>query len=57
MLIVLGRAAYFAGDLQGCLEKNYTHGSVNLALTVNPANRQATLNVTVFDDHSQRHGA
>jgi len=49
VLIALGRAAYFAGDLQGCLEKNYTHGSVNLALTVNPANRQATLNVTVFD--------
>lgn len=29
------------------IKKNYTHGSTNLALTVNPANRQANLNVTV----------
>lgn len=34
----------------GLVEKNYTHGPVNLALTVNPANRQATLEVTVFGD-------
>ena len=32
------------------IEKNYTHGPVNLALTVNPGNRQATLEVTVFED-------
>jgi hypothetical protein len=32
------------------IEENYTHGPVNLALTVNPANRQATLKVKVFDD-------
>ncbi|MDQ3760852.1 MAG: hypothetical protein M3460_03900 [Actinomycetota bacterium] len=32
------------------IEKNYTHGSVNLALTVNLANRQATLKVAVFGD-------
>jgi hypothetical protein len=32
------------------IERNYTHGPVNLALTVNPANRQATLEVTVFGD-------
>ena len=30
------------------IEKNYTHGPVNLALTVNPTNRQATLEVEVF---------
>ncbi len=32
------------------IEKNYTRGEVNLALTVHPANRQATLNVVVFGD-------
>ncbi|MGH3901711.1 MAG: hypothetical protein ACRDTA_26345 [Pseudonocardiaceae bacterium] len=32
------------------IEKNYTHGPVNLALTVHPANRQATLEVTVVGD-------
>jgi len=32
------------------IEKNYIHGPVNLALTVNPANRQATLEVTAFGD-------
>jgi hypothetical protein len=32
------------------IEKNYTHGPVNLALTVNPANRQATLEVEVFGE-------
>lgn len=34
----------------GCIENNYTRGSVNLALAVDPANRQATLHVTVFGD-------
>jgi hypothetical protein len=32
------------------IEKNYTHGPVNLALTVNPTNRQATLEVAVYGD-------
>jgi hypothetical protein len=32
------------------IEKSYTHGAVNLALTINPANRQATLKVTVSGD-------
>jgi hypothetical protein len=32
------------------IEKNYTHGPANLALTVHPANRQATLKVTVSGD-------
>lgn len=32
------------------IEKNYTHGPVDLALTVHPADRQATLNVAVFGD-------
>ena len=32
------------------IEKDYTHGPVNLALTVDPANRQATLEVAVFGD-------
>jgi hypothetical protein len=32
------------------IEKNYTHGSVNLALSVDCANRRATLNVAVLGD-------
>jgi hypothetical protein len=32
------------------IEKSYTHGLVNLALTVNLANRQATLEVAVSGD-------
>jgi hypothetical protein len=32
------------------IEKSYTHGSVNLALTIHPANRQATLKVSVSGD-------
>jgi len=34
-------------DESDLIEKNYTHGPVSLALTVNPTNRQATLEVTV----------
>ncbi|MGH3838290.1 MAG: hypothetical protein ACRDSF_21730 [Pseudonocardiaceae bacterium] len=37
-------------DESDLIEKNYTHGPVNLALTVSPVNRQATLEVTVFGD-------
>jgi hypothetical protein len=32
------------------IEKNYTHGPVNLALIVNLANRQATLKAKVFGE-------
>ena len=32
------------------IEKNYNHGQVDLALTVHPADRQATLNVAVLGD-------
>ena len=32
------------------IKKSYTHGLVKLALTVNPANRQATLEVAVSGD-------
>ena len=32
------------------IEKSYTHGPVNLALTIHPANRQATLKVSVSGD-------
>jgi len=32
------------------IEKTYTHGPVNLALTIHPANRQATLEVAVSGD-------
>ena len=32
------------------IEKNYKHGPVDLALTVNRSSRQATLEVTVFGD-------
>lgn len=32
------------------IEKSYTHGSIDLALTIHPANRQATLKVAVSGD-------
>lgn len=32
------------------IEKSYTHGPVNLALAIHPANRQATLKVSVSGD-------
>lgn len=38
------------GKESDLIEKNYTHGPVNLALTIHPANRQATLEVTVMGD-------
>ena len=44
-----GREVTQAGESDS-IEKSYTHGPVNLALTINPANRQATLKVTVSGD-------